>query len=99
MTQIDRHLARHQLTNGTGSVIAYQVENEYYNGSPAGRAYMQDLENKARADGITVPAHRQQQRHVQLRHRGARRRRPGFLPAGLQLLKPDAVERRSGHQL
>lgn len=55
MTQIDRHIARHQLTNGTGSVIAYQVENEYYNGSPAGRAYMQDLENKARADGITVP--------------------------------------------
>jgi beta-galactosidase GanA len=55
MTQIDRRIARHQLTNGTGSVIAYQVENEYYNGSPAGRAYMQDLENKARADGITVP--------------------------------------------
>ncbi len=55
MTQIDRRIARHQLTNGTGSVIAYQVENEYYNGSPAGRTYMQDLENKARADGITVP--------------------------------------------
>jgi beta-galactosidase GanA len=55
MTQIDSHIARHQLTNGTGSVIAYQVENEYYNGTPAGRTYMQDLENKARADGITVP--------------------------------------------
>ncbi len=55
MSQIDRRIARHQLTNGTGSVIAYQVENEYYNGSAAGRAYMQDLENKARADGITVP--------------------------------------------
>ena len=55
MTQIDRILARHQLTNGTGTVIAYQVENEYYNGSAAGRAYMQHLEDKARADGITVP--------------------------------------------
>ena len=55
MTQIDRILARHQLTDGRGSVIAYQVENEYYNGSPEGRAYMQHLENKARADGITVP--------------------------------------------
>jgi beta-galactosidase GanA len=55
MTQIDRVLARHQLTNGTGSVIAYQVENEYYNGSAAGRVYMQHLEDKARADGITVP--------------------------------------------
>jgi beta-galactosidase GanA len=55
MTQIDRRIARHQLTNGTGSVIAYQVENEYYNGSAAGREYMADLERKARADGITVP--------------------------------------------
>ncbi len=54
-TRIDRILARHQLTNGTGTVIAYQVENEYYNGSATGRAYMQHLENKARADGITVP--------------------------------------------
>ena len=55
MSQIDRILARHQLTDGRGTVIAYQVENEYYNGSPAGRAYMQHLEDKARADGITVP--------------------------------------------
>ncbi|HEY2298438.1 MAG TPA: beta-galactosidase [Jatrophihabitans sp.] len=55
LTQIDRIIARHQLTNGTGSVIAYQVENEYYNGSAAGRQYMQHLEDKARADGITVP--------------------------------------------
>ncbi|WP_405867514.1 beta-galactosidase [Streptomyces sp. NBC_01515] len=55
LTQIDRIIARHQLTNGTGSVIAYQVENEYYDGSAAGRSYMQHLEDKARADGITVP--------------------------------------------
>ncbi len=55
LTQIDAILARHQLTNGTGSVIAYQVENEYYNGSASGHAYMQHLEDKARADGITVP--------------------------------------------
>ncbi len=54
-TQIDRILARHQLTDGTGSVIEYQVENEYYNGNAAGRAYMTHLEDKARADGITVP--------------------------------------------
>src|SRR5947209_821097 len=32
-TQIDRIIARHQLTDGKGSVIEYQVENEYYNGS------------------------------------------------------------------
>jgi beta-galactosidase GanA len=55
MTQIDRILSRHQVTNGTGPVIAYQVENEYYNGSAGGHAYMQHLEDKARADGITVP--------------------------------------------
>ncbi|MET7689563.1 beta-galactosidase [Streptomyces sp. NPDC005483] len=55
LTQIDRIIARHQLTDGTGSVIAYQVENEYYNGSAAARSYMQHLEDKARADGITVP--------------------------------------------
>ena len=54
-TQIDRIIARHQLTNGTGSVIEYQVENEYYNGSAAGRTYMKHLEAKATADGITVP--------------------------------------------
>ncbi|MEU8031493.1 beta-galactosidase [Streptomyces sp. NPDC049099] len=55
LTRIDQVIARHQLTNGTGSVIAYQVENEYYNGSAAGRSYMKHLEDKARADGITVP--------------------------------------------
>jgi len=36
-TQIDGILKRHQLTDGGGSVLAYQVENEYYNGSDAGR--------------------------------------------------------------
>ncbi|MEY9966197.1 beta-galactosidase GanA [Streptacidiphilus sp. MAP12-16] len=55
LSHIDPILARHQLTNGTGTVITYQVENEYYNGSAAGRAYMSHLEAKARADGITVP--------------------------------------------
>jgi beta-galactosidase GanA len=55
LTRIDAILARHQLTNGTGSVIEYQVENEFYDGGSAGRAYMQHLENKAVADGITVP--------------------------------------------
>ncbi|GAA3432719.1 beta-galactosidase [Kutzneria kofuensis] len=54
-SQIDGILKRHQLTDGGGSIIAYQVENEYYNGSAAGRTYMQHLEDKARADGITVP--------------------------------------------
>jgi beta-galactosidase GanA len=54
-TQIDRIIARHQLTDGKGSVIEYQVENEYYNGNAAGHTYMKHLEDKATADGITVP--------------------------------------------
>ncbi len=55
MTQIDRILARHQITNGNGPIIGYQIENEFYTGTDAGRAYMLHLEQKARADGITVP--------------------------------------------
>ncbi|MEO8778499.1 MAG: beta-galactosidase, partial [Rhodanobacter sp.] len=55
LTRIDRILARHQLTNGTGPVILYQIENEFSDNAPAGRRYMRDIEQKARADGITVP--------------------------------------------
>jgi beta-galactosidase GanA len=55
LTRIDAILARHQITNGTGSIITYQVENEFYDGSAAARQYMVHLEEKARADGITVP--------------------------------------------
>ncbi len=53
LTHIDPIIARHQLTNGTGSVILYQVENEYGNNTDP--AYMEDLERQIRADGITVP--------------------------------------------
>lgn len=55
LTQIDRIIARHQLSDGRGSVIAYQLENEYYNGDENGRTYLQHLREKALADGITVP--------------------------------------------
>jgi beta-galactosidase GanA len=45
-------IARHQVTRG-GSVLLYQVENEYQvNTDPA---YMEDLQATARADGIDVP--------------------------------------------
>ena len=55
LSQIDPIIARHQLTNGTGTIIACQVENEFYDSSSIGQQYMQDLENKMRADGIQVP--------------------------------------------
>jgi beta-galactosidase GanA len=53
LSRIDPIIARHQVTNGTGSVLLYQVENEYgFNGDPA---YMTDLQQQAHAHGITVP--------------------------------------------
>ncbi|HLK42113.1 MAG TPA: beta-galactosidase, partial [Thermoleophilia bacterium] len=55
MSHIDAILARHQLTNGTGSVILEQVENEFTDTSSSGTAYMAALENQIRSDGITVP--------------------------------------------
>ena len=57
---IDPILARHQITttdaaNGLrGSVIFVQVENEYTFG-PHDVIYMQNIEQKERADGIKVP--------------------------------------------
>ncbi|MET9790052.1 beta-galactosidase [Streptomyces canus] len=53
LKEIDKILARHQVTNGTGPVLLYQVENELYD--PEGRDYIVDLSQQVRADGITVP--------------------------------------------
>ena len=55
MERINKILARHQLTNGTGSVILDQIENEFYDGSAQARDYMTHLETQAHADGISVP--------------------------------------------
>ena len=56
-SNVDPIVARHQFTNGGGTVILYEIENEYANnvGSPTGQQYMAHLYAKARADGITVP--------------------------------------------
>jgi len=55
LSQINKVIARHQLTTGQGTVIAHQIENELdVVGAPQQR-YMQWLADKARADGITVP--------------------------------------------
>jgi beta-galactosidase GanA len=53
LRHIDAIIARHQVTSGTGSVLLYQAENEY--GSNGDAAYMTQLQEQARADGITVP--------------------------------------------
>jgi beta-galactosidase GanA len=52
-SRINAIIADHQLTEGTGSVIAYNVENEY--AVNVSTQYMADLQADARADGITVP--------------------------------------------
>jgi beta-galactosidase GanA len=54
LSEIDPIIAAHQITRG-GDVILYQVENELYANQPATEAYMQELEAKAKADGIDVP--------------------------------------------
>jgi len=55
LTHIDAILQRHQLTNGTGPIIAYEIENELASTGTSQKNYMQHLYDKVRADGITVP--------------------------------------------
>ncbi|MFD7796542.1 beta-galactosidase [Streptomyces sp. NPDC059759] len=57
LTAVDRIVSRHQYTDGGGTVVLYQLENEYDNHvtEPAGRDYMAHLYAKVRADGIDVP--------------------------------------------
>ncbi len=53
LTHVDRILARHQYSTGTGPVILYQIENEY--GYNTDAAYMVHTEQLVRSHGITVP--------------------------------------------
>jgi len=57
LTAVNAVIARHQYTDGGGSVVLYQLENEYasYVTSATGRDYMAHLYAKVRADGIDVP--------------------------------------------
>ncbi|MFL5831162.1 MAG: beta-galactosidase [Solirubrobacteraceae bacterium] len=55
LTHIDAVIARHQLTDGTGPVILYQIENELGSAGTAQKNYMNHLAAKVRGDGITVP--------------------------------------------
>ena len=51
LSQIDPIIKRHQITSG-GNVVLYQIENEY---TGSDKTYMQDVINKAKKDGISVP--------------------------------------------
>jgi beta-galactosidase GanA len=55
LSHIDAILKNHQLTNGTGTVILYQIENELASTGSGEFDYMQHLYDKVRSDGITVP--------------------------------------------
>ncbi|MFF9182559.1 glycoside hydrolase family 35 protein [Streptomyces misionensis] len=57
LTQVNRIARKHLFTQGTGTVLLYQIENEYDArvGSAGSRAYMSHLYRKVRADGIDVP--------------------------------------------
>jgi beta-galactosidase GanA len=57
LTHVNRIARRHLFTRGTGTVLLYQIENEYdaHAGDATGRAYMSHLYKKVRADGIDVP--------------------------------------------
>ena len=57
LTAVNAIVAKHQYTNGGGTVLLYQLENEYSSHltDGVGASYMAHLYAKARADGITVP--------------------------------------------
>ncbi|MEW2624503.1 beta-galactosidase [Streptomyces sp. NPDC048106] len=57
LTQVDRIAREHLFTQGTGTVLLYQIENEFDArvDSADSRAYMSHLYKKVRADGIDVP--------------------------------------------
>ncbi|HEV2342734.1 MAG TPA: beta-galactosidase [Actinocrinis sp.] len=57
LTNVDAAIAQHQYTTGGGTVVLYQIENEYASHltDGVGSAYMAHLYAKVRADGITVP--------------------------------------------
>ncbi|MGW2726320.1 glycoside hydrolase family 35 protein [Streptomyces sp. NPDC001494] len=57
LTQVNRIVRRHLFTQGRGTVLLYQIENEYdsHVDEAAGRDYMSHLYKKVRSDGIDVP--------------------------------------------
>ncbi|WP_200417222.1 beta-galactosidase [Streptomyces sp. Y2F8-2] len=57
LTAVNRIAVRHLYTRGGGTIVLYQLENEYANHvtEAAGRDYMAHLYAKVRADGIDVP--------------------------------------------
>ena len=55
LSAVDAIIRRHQVTDGGGSVLLYQVENELTEANSADTAFLAELTRHVRADGITVP--------------------------------------------
>ena len=57
LTAVNAIVRRHLFTHGTGTVLLYQIENEYdtHVTDGTGADYMAHLYRKVRADGIDVP--------------------------------------------
>lgn len=55
LTRINKIIARHQYSDGGGTVILHQIENELLLTNAEQQRYMQHLYDRARKDGITVP--------------------------------------------
>lgn len=55
LNHIDAILKHHQLSNGTGTIILYQIENELAATGSGEFDYMQHHYDTVRSDGTTVP--------------------------------------------
>jgi len=64
MSGINKIIAKHQITNGGGTVIAYQIENELDSTATPQMRMMTWLRDKARSDGITVPVYHNDKSHL-----------------------------------
>ncbi|UJP09622.1 beta-galactosidase [Microbacterium sp. KUDC0406] len=55
LSAVNRIIGKHQVTDGGGSVLMYQVENELLDDSPQRKQFLTDLTASVKVDGITVP--------------------------------------------
>ncbi|OIJ66243.1 beta-galactosidase [Streptomyces mangrovisoli] len=57
LTQVNAIASKHLYTQGTGTILLYQIENEYdaHVTEAVGMSYMSHLYRKVRADGVDVP--------------------------------------------
>ncbi|SPT53574.1 Beta-galactosidase precursor [Actinomyces bovis] len=55
LTAANQIISKHQITNGGGSVLVYQVENELVEGNNPDYEFLTELTKHVKSTGITVP--------------------------------------------